>query len=152
MAEIEIKKALYQVCLNSVENRAQKIKQTIQDLDESLFEQAKSGGDDEYDNSRAMMQIDRENATKQLKEVLQLKELLNRMDVAIFKDYARLGSLVKTNKATYFISLSIGAVVINEVTYVCVAFSSPMGQILKGKQKGDQFTFNELQYTVLSIH
>lgn len=106
----EIKEALYLVCLEKVDTRYLKIKQTIADIDESLAETTSSSGEDDFDNSRAMLQIDKENAMKQLSEVNVLKDILNRMELKSEADYVRLGSLVETEQATYFICLSIGPV------------------------------------------
>ncbi|MEZ4874495.1 MAG: 3-oxoacyl-ACP synthase [Flavobacteriaceae bacterium] len=152
MTPLEIKEALYQVCFEKVDTRYQKIKQTIADIDESLAEEAKSGSGDEMDNSRAMMQIDRENATKQLQEVIAVKELLYKIDIKSSTDYVRLGSLVKTDKATYFVSLSIGVVEVLQSAFVCVALNSPIGQTLMGKKKGDTFNFNDNEQKVLAVH
>ena len=147
----EIKQALYDECFDKVNNRYQKIKQTITDLDESLAEEAKSGGDDEYDNSRSMMQIDRENAKKQLHEVMLLQEILKKMELKSTSDYVRLGSLVLTNQATYFLSLSIGNVVVDGQSYLCVALNSPIGEALKGKHLGESIDFNNQHITIQEI-
>lgn len=151
MTTLEIKQALFDTCLEKVNNRYQKIKSTIADLNEALEEESDSGGEDDFDNSRAMMQIDRENATKQLGEVMLLREVLNRMDVKLVTDYARLGSLVTTNKAVYFISLSIGAVPVDNSVYLCVALHSPIGNVLTGKKRGDKFIFNNEEQEILEI-
>lgn len=147
----EIKQALFQHCFDKADLRHQTIKQTIADIDESLAEESKSSSSDELDNSRAMMQIDRENATKQLHEVLAIKELLKKIDVNTTSDYARLGSLITTDKATYFISLSIGAVEVNGSSFLCVALNSPIGQAISGKKKGEIFSFNGIETKILAL-
>ena len=151
MSVKEIKQALFQHCFAKADLRHQTIKQTIADIDESLAEESKSSAGDELDNSRAMMQIDRENATKQLHEVLALKELLKKIDLNTTSDYARLGSLITTNKASYFISSSIGAVEVNGFPFLCIALNSPIGQVISGKRKGDHFLFNEIESKILAI-
>lgn len=151
MTTVAIKEFLYQECMNKVQGRFEKIKQTISDLDESLTEGNDSGGEDGFDNSRAMMQIDRENANKQLGEVLVLKEVLKRLDVKLVTDYARLGSLIRTNRSIYFISLSIGTVILEHSEYLCVALHSPIGNVLSGKRLGDKFIFNQNEQEILEI-
>ncbi|MEZ4778054.1 MAG: 3-oxoacyl-ACP synthase [Flavobacteriaceae bacterium] len=151
MTAKEIKQALFQICFDKAEHRHQNIKHTIADIDESLAEESKSSSGDELDNSRAMMQIDRENATKQLHEVLAIKELLKKIDVNTTSDYARLGSLIKTEKATYFISLSIGAVEVQGSSFLCIALNSPIGQAISGKIKGEVFSFNGMESKILRI-
>ncbi|MEZ4857401.1 MAG: 3-oxoacyl-ACP synthase [Flavobacteriaceae bacterium] len=148
----EIKEALYQVCFEKVDNRYQKIKQTIADIDESLLEEDKSSAGDKHETGRAMLQIDRENASKQMQEVVLVQELLKKMDIKSTSDYVRLGSLVKTDKYMYFISLSIGPIEINEIPYVCIALNSPIGQTLAGKRKGDSIVFNDTNQKILAIY
>lgn len=151
MNQLQIKSLLYQECLTKVQSRYEKIKQAIADINESLEETATSSGEDELDNSRAMMQIDKENALKQLGEVNALQDLLKKVDLKATSDYARLGSLVKTNVATYFICISIGAVSVEETNYLCVALNSPIGLALRGLKVGESVQFNNQQQQIISI-
>ena len=151
MTAKEIKEALFKICAEKVENRYQKIKQVLEDIKESLLEESKSTAGDKHETGRAMLDIERENTSKQLQEVEVLMSILKKIDINSKSDYVRLGSLVKTDKATYFISLSIGAVDLNKKSYVCVALNSPMGEALLGKKKEDTFTFNNQEYKVLLV-
>ena len=151
MTVIELKTELLQTCKNIVENRFAKVKQTIADIEESLLEEDKNSSGDKHETGRAMLQIDRENAGKQLNEIEKLNQLLKRADLKSTADYVRLGSLVQTNHATFFMMLSIGAVVVNKENYLCVALNSPIGLQLSGKKKGDAFDFNGKEYKVIDV-
>lgn len=142
MTVIEIKTQLLQECKRQVDSRYSKIKQTISDIEESLLEESKSSSGDKHETGRAMLQIDRENAGKQLLEIEKIIQILKKIDVETSSDYARLGSLVYTDKFKYFISLSIGNISIKEVDYLCVALNSPVGLLLSGKKKGEEFSLN----------
>ncbi|OAB80283.1 3-oxoacyl-ACP synthase [Cochleicola gelatinilyticus] len=147
----EIKEALLKECKNVVAKRFDKIKQTIEDIIESLEDESKSSAGDKHETGRAMLQIDRENAGKQLREIETLQKLLPRIDIDVTSDYGRLGSLVYTNQGTYFLSISIGAVTVSKTVYYCVALHSPIGDLLSGKKKGDLFSFNGKDYKVTSV-
>lgn len=151
MTTIELKTELLNHCRTQVDTRYKKIKQNIADIEESLLEEAKSSSGDKHETGRAMLQIDRENAGKQLHEIEKILELLNKIDVKATSDYARLGSLVYTENFTYFISLSIGDVPVNKAHYLCVALNSPVGILLSGKRKWDIFTFNGKQLKINSV-
>ncbi len=112
---------------------------------------SKSSAGDKHETGRAMLHIDRENAGKQSQEIELLQVLLPRIDIVKTSDYARLGSFVYTNHATFFMSISIGAVTVSKTQYLCVALQAPIGQLISGKKKGDTFSFNGKQYTVTSI-
>jgi len=147
----ELKEALLQECKDVVENRFQKVRQSISDIEESLLEESKSSAGDKHETGRAMLQIDRENAGKQLHEIEHLQKLLPRIDIATSSEYGRLGSLIYTNQGTYFLSISIGAVTVSKTPYFCVALHSPIGELLSGKLKGNEFSFNTKHYKVTSV-
>src|SRR5690554_4853437 len=151
MTAIELKTQLLEHCQKQVDLRYSKIKQTIADIDESLLEEAKSSSGDKHETGRAMLQIDRENTGKQLNEIEKSVQLLKKIDVAAISDYARLGSLVYTDKFIYFISLSIGTVSIGNTDYLCVALNSPVGLLISGKKMGDEFNLNGNFYKITNV-
>lgn len=151
MKPIEIKTALYNECLERVEKRLNAIKQSLVDIEESLEQADSDGGDDDMDNSRSMMQLDRERIKKQQGEVMALKDLLKRVDLKSNSDYVRLGSLVKTELATYFICISIGSIPLGKQNYFCVALNSPIGQAIKGLKAGDPFLLNNQEQQILKV-
>lgn len=151
MSPTEIKTELLAYCQGQVDSRYSKIKQTISDIEESLLEESKSSSGDKHETGRAMLQIDRENAGKQLQEIEKVFQVLRKVDVETKSDYVRLGSLVSTNAFNYFISLSIGNITISGRDYLCVALNSPVGLLLSGKRKGEEFTFNGSVYKITSV-
>jgi len=147
----ELKAALLEHCRSTLQNRYTKVKQTITDIEESLMEENKSSSGDKHETGRAMLQIDRENAGKQLMEIENVQELFKKIDISTSTDYARLGSLVYTTQGNYFISISVGAVTIGKTAYLCVARNSPIGSLLSGKRKGDEFSFNERNFIISGV-
>ncbi|EDM45287.1 hypothetical protein SCB49_05757 [unidentified eubacterium SCB49] len=151
MTVLEIKSSLLDACKTGVKNRFEKVNSTIAGIVESLNDETKSSAGDKHETGRAMLQIDRENAGKQLLELENLQRLLPKIDIKTTTDYARLGSIVYTNHGTYFISISHGAVTIDNTIYYCVALQAPIARQLSGKKTGDNFIFNNKTYTVTSV-
>ncbi len=151
MTVIEIKNELLQFCQRQVDSRYSKIKQTITDIEESLLEESKSSSGDKHETGRAMLQIDRENAGKQLLEIEKIVQILNKIDVKTTSDYVRLGSLVYTDKFRYFVSISAGSVSIENTDFLCVALNSPVGLLLSGKKNGEEFILNGISYKILNV-
>lgn len=137
-----LKIQLLEYCQTQVDLRFSRIKQMISNIEESLLEESKSSSGDKHETGRAMLQIERENTGKQLLEVEKVMQVLKKIDVDNVTDYARLGSLVLTDKFNYFISLSLGNVKLNGKDYLCVALNSPVGVLLSGKKKGEEFLLN----------
>lgn len=151
MKTVSLKSELLQHCQKQVDNRYSKITQTIAGIEESLLEESKSSSGDKHETGRAMLQIDRENAGKQLHEIEKVVQILKRIDVNSTSDYARLGSLVYTDRFIYFISISIGNVSISNTEYLCVALNSPVGLLISGKKKGDEFNLNGIVYKITDV-
>lgn len=151
MTSIELKSQLLNHCNTQVENRYSKISHTIAGIEESLFEESKSSAGDKHETGRAMLQIDRENAGRQLMEIEKVALLLKKIDVNTTSDYARLGSLVYTDKFIYFVSISIGTVSLENKEYLCIALNSPVGLLISGKKKGGEFTLNGVQYKIKNV-
>lgn len=151
MTVVELKTQLLQYCQKQVDGRYSKIRQTITGIEESLLEESKSSSGDKHETGRAMLHIDRENTGKQLLEIEKVAQLIRKINVNATSDYARLGSLVYTDRFTYFISISIGTVSIENTDYLCVALNSPVGLLISGKKKGDGFLLNEIHYKITNV-
>lgn len=151
MSVKQIKSELLKECSDIIENRYQKVRATIDSITEAMQEESKSSAGDKHETGRAMLQIDRENAGNQLREIEAVKFILQKIDISTVSDYVRLGSLVKTNQGCYFISISTGAIVHDTTTYYCVALQSPIGIQLAGKKKNDTFHFNNNEIIIRSI-
>ncbi len=151
MTSLEIKTFLFAFCQSQVQQRYDKINQTLASIVESLLEESKSSSGDKHETGRAMLHIDRENAGRQLLEVEKLFEILNKIDITKQSDYIRLGSLVHTDKFSYFISLSMGNVKFDNKEFLCVAFNSPVGSLLAGKTAGDNFILNNAIYEITAV-
>ncbi len=151
MTVVQLKSHLLGHCQQQVDARYNKIKQTISSIEESLWEENKSSSGDKHETGRAVLQIDRENAGQQLLEIEKLTQILKRIDIRSTSEYARLGSLVYTDRFIYFISLSIGAVTIGETSYLCVALNSPVGLLLSGKRERDEFNLNGITQSILRV-
>ena len=151
MTVSEIKAALLEACYHSVDMRFEKVNKTIAGIVESLDSASKSSAGDKHETARAMLQIDRENAGKQLKELENLKRLLPKVDIKTNTDYARLGSLIQTNHGTFFISISLGVVTLDKTSYYCVALQAPIGKEIAGLKHNDEFIFNDKVYKISSV-
>lgn len=151
MSTRELKNVLRERCSQEVENRFQKIKKVLEDIKVSLLEESKSSAGDKHETGRAMLQIERENAGRQLREIENLQSLIRKIDIVTVSNYARLGSLIYTNHGIYFISISIGEVKVEDENYYCVALHAPIGNLLSGKIVGDRFSLNQKDFMIKHI-
>ncbi len=142
MTSKSIKEQLLQQCSSYLNNRLSRIQNTISEIQESLVSETKSTAGDKHETGRAMLQLEREKAGKQLAEVQKLQQTLNKISLSQPSSHVHLGSLVVTSQANYFMSISAGQLHFDNNSYFAIATNSPIGKLLLGKKEGDHITFN----------
>ena len=151
MTTSEIKTALLKACHDWLDLRFDHITTSLKEIKVSLEEESKSSAGDKHETGRAMLQIERENAGRQLAEAEKVRETLGKVDVAHASDHAHLGSLVFTSQGNYYLSISAGGIEIDGIQYFAVGPKSPIGTLLLGKIPGESFSFNEKEFKVISV-
>jgi len=146
-----IKEELYSYCLRHIEEQSAAIQQKINDARDAASEDTKSSAGDKYETGRAMMQQETDRNMAQLTEANKLKVALNQINPAVNNDRAETGSIVITNLAKFYISISAGALAANGDTYMAISPASPIGLKMKGLQVGDEFNLNGKVYKLESI-
>jgi transcription elongation GreA/GreB family factor len=146
-----MKKLIYNSLINSIISKIESIESYIVSTKESRDNNTKSSAGDKHETARAMMQIELDNNQKQLQQYLALKEDLNKINLDRTYTSIEFGSLVITDKGNYFISIGIGKIEIDNEPVFAISLASPIGQQMKGKQKGDFVTFNGNQLQIIDI-
>ena len=100
---------------------------------------------------RAKIQTEIDLLNKQLGLLTRQKQELSNIDFC--KNYlsATIGSLVKTNNGSYFISIGIGRININNEIFYAISLASPIGILLKNKKIGDVFSFRNTSFKIIDI-
>ncbi|MBI3133340.1 MAG: 3-oxoacyl-ACP synthase [Bacteroidetes bacterium] len=142
MSDTVLKAALYERCVQYAGKRILNANAALQNAQEAANEESKSTAGDKHDTSRAMMQIEVEQATRQLAEAEKLRDELTRINATKTYDAVVAGSLVKTSHGNYFVSIAAGKLDFEGQTYFAVSVSSPVVQALKGLKKGDRTVLN----------
>ena len=139
------------MCSKLIDERRSTILNVIADIESSLRTASKSTSGDKHHTERAILQIERENAGRQLHEIEKVKIQLSKVNISTTSERVRSGSLVTTNHGIFFISISVGSLCIDEAIYLGVAPKSPIGLLLLGKKAGDRFLFNQREYLLLEV-
>jgi hypothetical protein len=142
MTHAMLKELLYQRCAAYADNRISNAKQALANAQEASNEESKSTAGDKHDTSRAMMQLEVEQVSRQLAEAERLRDELKRVDVNQTYKTVVAGSLVLTSNGNYFVSVAAGKLEVESQTYFAVSVSSPIMQALKGLKKGDTAVLN----------
>ena len=152
MKEQEIKTHLLTTCASQLATRRAAVDNILANVALSLKEETKSSAGDKHETGRAMLQLERENAGKQLAEIEKLEVILHRISAAISSGPVHLGSVVMTSQANYFISIPAGEIKTDVGIFYAIGVGSPIGQLLLGKREGDEVRFRESILKINSIY
>lgn len=151
MLDLKIKEALFKQCEVFVNKRLQTVEEVISSNQIALQSETKSSAGDKHETGRAMLQLEMEKSGQQLAGIMQMKEILAKVDIIKIAKNARLGSIIFTEKVNYFLSISAGQLVVADKIYFAVSVSSPIGKLLLGKQENEEIIFNGMLYKVQKI-
>jgi transcription elongation GreA/GreB family factor len=148
---MNLKETLFKQCETYVNNRLQTVEDIMLDNQKALQSETKSSAGDKHETGRAMLQLEMEKASQQLSGILQMKEILAKTDIHKTSKIGRLGSIVYTQKATYFLSISAGKLTACGNHFFAISVSSPLGKLLLGKQEKDVIVFNENTIRIVEV-
>ena len=112
---------------------------------------AKGSAGDKHETALSMMHLEQEKLTNKLKEIIVLKEILEKIDDSKNLATITLGSYVKVNAMQLFISAALPKILINEITILSVSPQSPLGSQLMGKKQHDIVVVNGTTFTILEV-
>lgn len=149
---IELKLKLYNACVEFVEKREQTIKEIMSSNQKALTSETKSSAGDKHETGRAMLQLEMEKASQQLEGIYTMKTILTKVNLNGDSELIKLGSLINTSQANYFLAISVGKIVIDSKTYYAISPSSPIGKLLLGKRVGEELVFNGKKVLVKEVY
>ena len=148
---LALKEELYRLCEEYVSRRIEACQTAIFEAQEAANNETKSSSGDKYETGRAMAQLEIEKNTRQLAESLKLKHALEKTRVDAVSPTVQPGSLVVTDRGTFFIAISLGRIEHNEKPYFVIAPGSPLGLALSQAKTGDTVTFNGQRYVIREL-
>ena len=148
---VSIKQSIKSEVLRQLVLKIEDISTAITSLTESRDANMKSSAGDKHETSRAKIQIEIDQLSKQLSHVQWQKNNLSNMDINQIHNVADVGSLIKTDKGYFFISIGWGRIQIRDEYYFVISVGSPIGRLLQNKKKGDIVQFRNTTYDILSI-
>lgn len=146
-----LKEKIYAHYLQLVNEKINRLQQVLADLKESGAGETKSTAGDKHETALAMIQIEQANMRSQLKEATSQKALLEKIDPSASAIQVANGSLVKTSKGYFFISLALGKAVVDGITVIAISPQSPLGSGLMRLIVKDTADINGSSFAIESI-
>ena len=123
----------------------------ISNLTEDAQNDAKGSAGDKHETALSMMHIEQEKLNHKLKEILDQKAVLDKIDASKTHSKIALGSLVQANEMLLFISAALPKITIDDKTIIAVSPQSPLGNKLMGNKVGFTFEINTTSYLIQNI-
>lgn len=134
-----LKQNIHQKCVELVDQKIAMHQKAMNDAQDSANKEQRSTAGDKYDTARAMSQNERDMFARQLAESLQMKKILTTIDSSKVSKKVSGGSLVKTSMGNFYLSVSLGKIAHDGVTYFAISPLTPIGQAMLDKKVRDGF-------------
>jgi len=112
---------------------------------------AKGSAGDKHETALSMMHIEQEKLNHKLKEFLDQKAIIDKIDGTKTHSKIALGSLVQANGMLLFVSAALPKIIVDGKTIIAVSPQSPLGNKLVGNQVGFEFEINTTKYLIQNI-
>lgn len=145
------KLALIEHIKAQLDQKIEILQEEIKSAIEAQNDDTKSSAGDKFETSREMMQAEMDKNEGQLANLQKSVKALLSISPKTQHTTVEFGSIVVTNNGTYFISLGLGQISVNQTIYFAISLASPIGNSLHHKKMGDTITFQNRAITILDI-
>lgn len=133
-----------------IQDKIDVFRDMISGLTEDAQNDAKGSAGDKHETALSMMHIEQEKLNHKLKEILDQKAILDKIDASANHTKIALGSLVQANGMLLFISAALPKITVDDKTIIAVSPQSPLGSKLIGNEVGFEFEINITKFKIES--
>ena len=147
----QLKQQLYNLCNEYLSHRMASIQKKIQEAQEAANNEEKSSAGDKYETGREMMQQEVNMNLTQLNETRKMKLVLDQINPFGKSNTAMAGSIVYTDQGNYYIAISAGKLVVDNVIYVAISAAAPIGAKFIGQERGAVIVLNGKKFAIENL-
>ena len=147
-----MKQEVLQYYKQLVQDRIDVFQDMISGLTVDAQNDAKGSAGDKHETALSMMHLEQEKLNHKLKEILEQKAVLDKIDASNKHQKVALGSLVQANGMLLFISAALPKITIDSKTVFALSPQSPLGNKLMGNKVGFEFDMNGKPYQIESVN
>jgi len=148
---LNLKEKIYIHLLQTINDKILSLENILTELKESISNETKSTAGDKYETARAMLHLEQENIIKQLWNAKDQRKELELIDITRSSAKVSNGSLITTDKDSFFISIGFGKVIIDSKTVIALSSKSPLGKIFMEKKVWDTCFYASQNYVITDI-
>ena len=146
------KQKIQQHYLQLVQDRIDVFKDMIAALTEDSKNDAKGSAGDKHETALSMMHIEQEKLNRKLREVLDQKVILDKIDATTIAETIIVGSLVKANGIYLYLCVALPKIAVEGINVIALSPQSPLGNKLMGNEVGFTFEINGTRYIIEEIN
>ena len=146
------KKFIYDDLLQNLNEKLNSIEFLIISAIDSRDSDSKSSAGDKHETSRAKIQLEIDNYSKQKLNIIEKLKVLGAIDIRKKYNKVENGALVETNVGFFFIAIGLGRWTVNSEQIFVISLASPIGKLLKDKVVSSSFIFRSLNYKIIKIN
>ena len=136
---------------NLLSEKINELRLMISDLAQDAQNDAKGSAGDKHETALSMMHLEQEKLNQKLAEIIEQKNVVDKIDADAIHNKIALGSLVQTNDMLFYISAALPKIQLENKTIIAVSPQSPLGSQLMGKSLGDEVEINNNRFQIKSI-
>ena len=123
----------------------------ISDLAQDAQNDAKGSAGDKHETALSMMHLEQEKFNQKLAEIIEQKNIVDKIDADAIHTKVALGSLVQTNDMLFYISAALPKIQLENNVIIAVSPQSPLGSQLMGKSLGDEVVISTNRFQIKTI-
>ncbi|MCJ8154950.1 hypothetical protein MKJ01_14370 [Chryseobacterium sp. SSA4.19] len=143
------KSEIIKIVRNKITSKIQNFENLIAETRASSNDTKSSMGD-KYETGREMLQQEINNLQRQLNEALNQQVLIRKITSEPSLKVQN-GALVKTDKGVFYISASIGEIILDNQKIMTISAESPLAKAMTGLTKGQSFSVNTVSQIIEEI-
>lgn len=147
----EFKQKVYKQLLVSLNEKIDAFQFALDELSISVLNETKSTAGDKHETALAMLQTEQSQIAEHLYEVIDHRTFFLQVNPEEVSETVRVGSLVRTSKGCFFISVALPKIVVDQIAVIAISPKSPLGEKLLGCKVGDKIEINSIQHVVEEI-
>mgnify|MGYP003398780005 FL=1 len=136
---------------NLLSEKINELRFMISDLAQDAQNDAKGSAGDKHETALSMMHLEQEKLNQKLAEIIEQKNVVDKIDADAIHNKIALGSLVQTNDMLLYISAALPKIQLENKTIIAVSPQSPLGSQLLGKSLGDEIVINTNRFQIKAI-
>jgi hypothetical protein len=149
--KIAYKQQCKNACVQILQERIDNTRLAIQNAQDAANSEEKSSAGDKFETSRAMSHLEKDMHSKQLLAHLTDMTALSGIDCHQLHQQIEAGSFFIANQQKYFIATGLGKQIIETEIIYMLSPVAPLAQKMWHLKKGEQFVFNNKEFTIEEV-